>query len=178
MNLCKASSLHVRALRCVLGIGRITRISPFAFRLKRDCHSFERRKFRRISGKLKPFRTRRKNRCSSEGDAAIGCARVGRRQNKSPVSLSHRAFCFGGRLLERRMERVRKPRHRREDRRLNERDRVNRRQNCGPVPWKQIGSFFSRDRHRSPLLVTEQARQRSAISCQDHMQSAHFKMNR
>src|SRR5256885_15917434 len=34
-------------------------------------------------------------RCSPDGSATIGCARVGRRQNKMPGEVTHRAFCFG-----------------------------------------------------------------------------------
>src|SRR6266404_4167382 len=34
-------------------------------------------------------------RCSPDGSATIGCARVGRRQNKSPAGLSQRGFCVG-----------------------------------------------------------------------------------
>jgi hypothetical protein len=33
-------------------------------------------------------------RCSPDGSATIGCARVGRRQNKRPGEVTHRAFCF------------------------------------------------------------------------------------
>ena len=33
-------------------------------------------------------------RCSPDGSATIGCARVGRRQNKSPAAERSRGFCF------------------------------------------------------------------------------------
>src|SRR5437588_9428818 len=33
-------------------------------------------------------------RCSPDGSATIGCARVGRRQNKNPAGYSQRGFCF------------------------------------------------------------------------------------
>src|SRR5437660_10651317 len=33
-------------------------------------------------------------RCSPDGSATIGCARVGRRQNKNPAGYFQRGFCF------------------------------------------------------------------------------------
>jgi hypothetical protein len=87
-------------------------------------------------------------RCSPDGSATQGRARVGRRQNKVPGELSHRALRFCGVAYSSREHDV--PGGRRVDGGAREgsgrangvSESIERRQNKAPLFWKQVAGFL------------------------------------